>query len=768
MSMKKSVLFFCLSVLSGSLFFVALLSSVQAYGSESSSGLRTDTDWNGTCTSGSDQTFYDTADHPSFPSSSQSGINYYIETHRDSIGTTPIVTDPKTGKVSGGDTIYGPTHYTQGSSSTSRSCSINVSSSGSVSSGLITHTYYFKSANSTSSTTTMNLYYVTFVDIQAGASSSGGMDHNDGQSTYEDEAPSNVTCTKKYGPSKSVNSQPCALTATSHSVTSTYAKQCYAWTAPFTGVNDSTCIHSYFVQKVTIDSGSSSIYTGIPSKYTCSATFYSWTTPKVLSVTSMDKTWYSTKTSITSAGTNYNMIGRNVSPSDTHNNRYYYTDPFGRSYTIGNSYRNFAINSMMSSDPVDGNYNIYCHYIPKDYMVRYFPLTNNSSQSLNLTNQKTFKSVRNYGIKEMRIRVKGCFNVGNTTAYTCSNTMPGNVGGYLLPNVKPSHWTSTNDEWSQGDFLTGNWYDFKTEIMYTDNSNGTGGGANQWRDITDAPEIEWKYYPNYAVNNSYNTLMPHDGRDHRISGNGKNTIRANFYNNVQTIPSMNRKTTFANDLWAHQVARIIIRGDAGYTSFPKVGSKNATPPNPATEINTAKVNLNDVVQYSAWVIWSDRTNNPYGRGKEENWTKDLIWYGDDMVDKGKYSFVRRGNQDYRTVKVSYADEDGDLFYASGKINKNQWDYAYDKLSVYLEETCAPPYLVVSQCQTPKDNNLTFGFAQGKDNVVASPWYRPGYPTNLPPQLANKYGFPNWDKPNNPYYLLFKFGVTGASNSVADK
>ena len=610
-------------------------------------------------------------------------------------------------------------------------------------------------------------YWVTKVDMKVGNGGEGDND-SDGEYFYEDEAPKVPTCTKWYGTSKSMNPSNCTITPNGYATGSVYNTQCYYYNDPYTSAADKSCTRSYHVQSVAITAGPTKVYTGIRGDYTCNATFYSWTTPKVVNVSGLNKSWYSVKTSgAVASGTNYNFIGDQVSASDSHNARYFYTDPHGRTYNLSNSYRSIATNSFFSADPQDGNYNIFCHYIPKDYTARFFANTSNSTQSVDLTKQKTSKSVTNYGIKELRLSVNGCFNTGNTANYTCTNSMSGNISGYLLPS-QTSHFNGLNKEWSQFDFLTGNWYNFKAEMMYTDNSNGTGGGAGLWRDITDAPESFWAYYPNYASNNTYNTLMPKDGRDHRISGNGMNTVRASFYNNVQTIGSFNRITTSANDFWAHQVNKIIIRGSGGnYTTYPKVGTLNATQ-NPQVEVDKTKVNLNDTVNYTAWVIWSDQTTNPYGRGKVENWTNDLIWYGDDMIGKGSYKFVRRGNEDYRSVKVSYADPDGDKYSASSKIFKNEWDYAYDNLSVYVQETCAPPYLAISQCQSPKNNDLTFGFAQGSNLVTKSPWYRQGYGTLLPPSLAQKYGFSNWDEPNYPYNLDFTFDVTGTSNGVAEK
>jgi hypothetical protein len=443
------------------------------------------------------------------------------------------------------------------------------------------------------------------------------------------------------------------------------------------------------------------------------------------------------------------------------------------------------LNTFYSSDANSGKYKITCNYVPEHYKDYKFAISGKDSQSSGVS---VSKNTNLNGIDKMRVSVQGCFfDPAKPGDYKCYSTDQ-------LPNGNFTALGASRDTFEQFDFITGHWYDWKTEIIYTDGTDGTG--SNGWRDITTAPEMYWQANPWYktTAENWFTHMAKNatcygcsnfngtDGIDHRVPVNEWNLVIAHYFDECDTDDG---RTHQEDMYWAHDIQKFKIRGSSNtssYTSLPIDGMTTSDPTNARNEDpfydaltdNTTLVYPNNSVDYTAWVIWTDDSigkyglANPFNRGQKENWTKAVTWYGDDLVsaqpptsNKMTYTFKRRGNSDYRTLAVNYYD------FTSGPSGWGQdaashglknWEHLTDTLTVKISDVCDGNYLINNGCPTPPKPTY--------DCMESWHLYFEANANYLPP--ACSVGLTAWDPKNNPYRFSIDFYVTGISDGTGSK
>lgn len=661
-------------------------------------------------------------------------------------------------------------------------------------------------------------------------------------SSRENVAPptlaSGIDCTRKYDDGHTVNCEADNKAASgiySSSYFKGYRKStdkdkivyCYKYTNSKNSVSDEECHTRYLVTKVTV-SGPDNLYTGISdSNFTCKAEFgsnSSW----VEDVSDEAHVWrtYRANTNGISFGDNDGYIdNKDTSTGFMGSKREYYTDPKDSTKKYPSS---ASVNTFYSFDPrpnLGQVYKVECRYYDHRSGFRtewYFADTNATASGENRlahgdntyndsTGDAEFRTSTYtptyHGIKDFQMVATGGFNDNSSTNYKSIDKY---TNKSIIPNASTSTTTNLNDKFDDYDFITGHWYDFKAYIRYDDNSNGsgtTGTGDNPstslagWRNITNVKEVQWLYSPEYKnkvactssrtgdVTSGYScdTLMPYNGVDHRVSGDGWNKITIKYFDNVDLSTTSNASSydtaaermdnsNLTTNLWAHQIVKMEIRGyPGGYSTKPHDGLNGIN--------DETKIFPGTHVYYSAWVFWSDdpdqtiqwrkdyggdtsltidKYKNPWNRGEQEDWTNYVMWSGQDLVltdpdnpssykendpttyDSGHYQFNAEGNNFKRTVMIRYGDFDE--LYSSSQKN---WDAQYAQLEVTLSFDCNDTTHLAWGCD----------YTQYPNKYWRTHFNNPSINFLPPPE---EYGFPNWDGDNNPYEFKIKFPVTGIS------
>jgi hypothetical protein len=682
--------------------------------------------------------------------------------------------------------------------------------------------------------------------------------------TYEDETPAMPVCLRYYsvGGTNNVSkhcendyfNSPTNYSTFDFTKTNVNAKQ-YTITYKYAYDNK-----NHFVKQVATDriytksvkiTGPTDTYTGKHAIYTCIATFGDNTLRDISNSSTNPNyanhpyVWSGVK--LPSGGNGGGSIGYDWKISG-------FQDPRGISLKPIND------NDFYSPDPV-GPYdvNITCTYYNKNgggangsnKNMGNLPYTSNKGILVPVpahqNPQTNTMLVKHHGIKDMKVTASGYFAKPNPNSNAVSDmysqqnsssfpAMPNGIGP--ATNWYPTdHTPLTASKFGEGnvitgdyfskDFITGNWYDFRAFVLYDDSTDGAGNAS--YREVTSASETYWKaipWYSNYKPDSKdtkmiqtgggiysttpyLGTTFSSSGLDHRIPANGYNEIEVYFYDNTYSglFP---KKTNQKIEYWAHSIETASITGTNTSTT-------------PVTTANVGGTNY-----YTLKVTWSDDPSKPTGtknpfstpanRGKPEDWTKVVQWYGDDYVNgsaasgQAKYNFLRRGQQDSATVTARFGDDfggklvagtSGDTFVNTGGNNTeadnkgvNYFEYFYKDLKVKLIENCSldrNTYDPIFGCSYVA-SNPQLGI---NTKIQSDPAYYPYKPdaawfaaeapfdANKPPcggvgnplcpsDLSNYILIaPNQYRGKDPnfsdiYRFRYDFSVTGVSNGVGNK
>lgn len=497
--------------------------------------------------------------------------------------------------------------------------------------------YY--SYNSRSDNSCYNVYYPIRVTITVTSSSSN-----------TSVAPPTFNCVVTY---KNYDTTSCTSSMTKSTSTSNSGrtiKTCYSYS--INGYSDKTCTERHHLKEITI-TGASKTYSGIRTKYYCSATFANNST---LDLTYNSAVW---------SATPYNHIGLNNHPG------------YKRPLTT-NTLKPTTHNEFYPTANVDTNYTIKCAYNP-------YKSNSQVSDSSSYGITKSF-SVANKGISEMYTTVSGSF-------YN-----PSSPGNFLYKSNLVSPDATDTKYVPNSNFLTAGWYDFRAYIKYTDGTNGSG--SQGYRDVTNAPETLWTQSGKYPVTKTYNTNLPDSGVDNRIPVNGRNEIYSMYlYTGNPGEIVTNNRVRDGIVVWARQIVDLEIKGDTY-----------------ATPAKTT-VNGGETVGYTAWVTFSDDNNNavastrnPFGQGVKENWTSGVTWKGDYKLRNGVYKFPRGDKEDI-SIYAFFEDTH------SLKDTNKYWDKTVDYKNIKIVDNCNDLKYIVPGCAYPTDLWNVTGYETIQDNYL---------------------------------------------------
>lgn len=588
--------------------------------------------------------------------------------------------------------------------------------------------------------------------------------NNSGLVTYVDEKMPQVKCIKTYGNDKTVDC--------SKDIKKTYDDNfngkkgqrltCFQYTDSYSYDSDKVCTVRMYVSDVQITAGPTTTYTGKHHNYECVATFSNGTKRNIsgLSATDQNYVWLSYPS-------NQNMksfrSARYIGTDWMKNNGY--TDAAGKTHKPD------SLHDFYPVDPVSRTYIVNCTYFPDaNWVEAHYGVTLNADTFKNqvisdldkengttpwhvVKNAKV--TVNHVGIDKLWVEVSGGFgNESNPNIYTTKTLVPTNstasfAGGWNLTDAVNKK-TYSPGYWNQEAFNTASWYDFKAFIMYKD---GTV------RDVTSAEEIHWDSTPwfkgqsKYKTENYYDSGMPFTGLDHRLPSDGWNTIDVEYlHRNVPYGATAYGKTKSTNRLKSRQVKSLDITHVDSPTKAP---------------VTTIGQNDSKVVQYNAWITWTDNTR--------ENWTNSVTWQGDHLVNKGNFDFSKVKGQGQKTtvyaqVKdvnglkgvVSRSNSSSDTSTSTSyNSNKTNWNLSHDKIEVTISD-CSNVEHLAFKCPLPS-NYWRIDAKSSFDpfNLYSNP------NSNFYP-AASLYNSGSWNNENDIYSYERIFPVSGTSSGVGNQ